>query len=125
MNLREQITEKKRQAADLMRHARMPAACPREVHESEVQATQLLEQVRQHEMHLSSNDSLAVNIETLVRYLEKSRIQSRERALVFTRLEEALMWVERESGRENQDFKTQETREEKKMKNGQDARAPL
>lgn len=108
MSLRKQIAEKREQATELARRARRVEADPPDAHECEVLSNKLSDEARAHEMHLKSNTTLAESLEKSLRYLEESRFGSRERAIVKTKLEEAVMWLERENG----------------TKSGQDAHAP-
>lgn len=46
----------------------------------------------------NANDELIAEIETLANYLEASPAKSCGRAIALTKLEEALMWLQRENG---------------------------
>ena len=113
MNLRKQISEKRKQASQLARRAQRAQTDPRDAHECEVLANKLTDEAREHEAHLKSNLQLIEGIEKLLRYLEMSKFDSRERAISRMKLQEALMWLREECGEKTEDLKTEDRREEK------------
>lgn len=98
LGLHHQIAEKRRQAGDLARSARLPECDPRTAHEKSVKAEMLAMESEDLADHAKGNEEFMENANKLIHYLASSKHKSRYRSLALTALEEAILWLHRENG---------------------------